>query len=360
MSAQLNHRPHDNRSPDRPLVTVLLPCYNAQHFLRPALDSLLGQTYKNLDILAIDDGSDDSTAEILTEYAARDSRIRLSPNERNRGVIHTLNRGVELAAGTLIARMDADDIALFHRIETQVAYFSEYPETELLCTDYSYIGMEGQLLSNPYSYYFNARVLRFFTFFLNPLCHPTVMGRRDTFLRHRYSEHVPHSEDFELWNRMVLAGVVIRHLPERLLRFRRTIGSVSQRNEEQQTATFLRTTKNAIEQYFRVCISPEVHRVLVNRMPHGTVHGADVKTALGMLRQMQQEYIRREGLDRSDKALISDFAACHVLNILIHSYKRSSSTDSARGYALRQLVPLAARYPALASLLARIRENIRR
>lgn len=360
MSAQLKHRPDDNRSPDRPLVTVLLPCYNAHDFLPPALDSVLGQTYKNLEILAIDDGSNDPTAEILAEYAARDSRIRLSPNQRNLGVIHTLNRGVELAAGTLIARMDADDIALSHRIEAQVAYFWKYPETELLCTDYSYIGMKGQLLPNPYSYHFSERVLRFFTFFLNPLCHPTVMGRRATFLKHRYSEHAPHSEDFELWNRMVLEGVVIRHLPERLLRFRCTVGSVSQRNEEQQTATFLRTTKNAIEQYFRVRISPEIHRVLVNRMSHGTVHGTDVKAALSLFRQMKHEYCRREGLDRSDKTLISDFSDCHVLNMLVHSYKRSSSTDSARGYALRQLIPLAARYPALVSLLARIRENIRR
>lgn len=351
-----------NRSPDRLLVTVLLPCYNAEGFLRPALDSVLGQTYKNLELLVIDDGSTDSTAEILAEYAAQDSRIRLSPNKHNRGLIHTLNRGIELATGSLIARMDADDIALPRRIEAQVTYFLEHPETEVLCTDYSYIGMTGQFLSDPYPYHFSHRTLRFFTFFLNPLCHPTVMGHREIFLKYRYSEHALHSEDFELWSRMVQEGVVIRNLPERLLLFRCTTGSVSQRHAEIQVATFFDTTKIAIENYFGVQLNAEVHRILINRMSHGQVHSADVKVALAFLRQMQDDYIRREELDHCDRVLIAEFVDRHVLNILIHSYKRSSNTDSTYEYVLRRLMLLLVRRPAfvIGDLLARICEKGRK
>lgn len=351
-----------DRHAERGLVTVLLPCYNAQAFLRPALDSVLGQTYANLEILAVDDGSKDDTAQILAACAARDPRIRLEPNDRNRGLIYTLNRGVELASGSLIARMDADDIAMPERIAAQVRYFSEHPETEVLSSDYAYVGVQGQLLFNPAPYRFTARTLRFLMFFVNPLCHPTVMGRRKTFVDHPYSTRAVHSEDFELWHRMLDEGVIIRNLPERLLRFRANTASVSHRHEQEQVSVFMRTSAAAIERYFGLHVSFEVHRILMNRMLHGGARGADLKLSLKLFRDMKREYIRREGLDAADEALIEEFANRHLLKIFLHSYKRSSQEDSARGLAAREAALMTLRNPRPTCLLAveRTRERIAR
>src|SRR5690554_4168647 len=104
-------------SPYQPLISVIMPCYKADQFLPIALDSIINQTYTNLEILCINDGSTDKTADILEEYAKKDKRIRVVHNEANLELIVTLNKGIALAKGDYIARMDADDVSHLERIE---------------------------------------------------------------------------------------------------------------------------------------------------------------------------------------------------------------------------------------------------
>jgi glycosyltransferase involved in cell wall biosynthesis len=345
-----------------PTVSVLLPCYNAAAFLTAALDSILEQTHKDFEVIAIDDGSQDMTASILQESAARDTRIRLIRNDGNRGLIYSLNAGVRLARGALIARMDADDIAEPERLQHQLHYFARHPETQILSTDVTYITDNGSLLYNPQPYRFSDAVLRFLTFFVNPICHPTVMGRRETFERFPYADDAVHSEDYELWNRMIAAGVVIRNLPQRLLRFRPNLGSVSSRNQERQTEVFLRAGAGAIRDYFDITVEPPVHRILTARMTHRGVRGSDLKSALRLFHDMQVTYIRREGLGRTDRALLHRFASRQLANILHHAYRRSSCEESSRriaaGAALRMSLfnPL----PLSTLMLQRVRGRLRR
>src|SRR5512133_1816239 len=96
-------------------VTVLMPVYDGERHLREAIDSILAQTYGDLELLVVDDGSRDASAEIASSY--RDSRVKLHRNPRNLGLIATLNAGLELARGEYPARMDADDVALPRRLE---------------------------------------------------------------------------------------------------------------------------------------------------------------------------------------------------------------------------------------------------
>ena len=90
-----------------PKISVIMPAYNAERYIREAIDSILRQTWSDFELIIIDDGSTDSTAAIIAEYT--DNRIRFCPNAQNMGVAATLNRGLELACGAYIARMDADD-----------------------------------------------------------------------------------------------------------------------------------------------------------------------------------------------------------------------------------------------------------
>src|SRR2546426_3494714 len=103
-----------------PVVTVLMPVYNGARFLANAMNSVLGQTFGNFELLAINDGSSDKTAEILA--SCRDPRLRIVDNGRNLGLIASLNKGLDLARGDYIARMDADDVCYPNRLAVQVAF----------------------------------------------------------------------------------------------------------------------------------------------------------------------------------------------------------------------------------------------
>src|SRR5690242_1454586 len=112
------------------LLTVLMPVYNAERFLREAIDSILAQSLQQFEFLIIDDGSTDSSVDIIRSYT--DSRIRFIQNERNLGISATLNKGIELSKTELIARMDADDISYPTRLEKQYQYFLTHPDCALL------------------------------------------------------------------------------------------------------------------------------------------------------------------------------------------------------------------------------------
>lgn len=107
----------------QPLVTVFISCYNRQNFIRESLESVLKQSYKNIEILIIDDCSTDDTLKILAEY--QDDRIIILKNSTNMGIPYTRNKGLQNATGKYFAILDSDDICTEDRIEKQVTYLEE-------------------------------------------------------------------------------------------------------------------------------------------------------------------------------------------------------------------------------------------
>ncbi|MCV2881844.1 glycosyltransferase family 2 protein [Actibacterium sp. XHP0104] len=123
-----------------PKVSVIIPAYNAQRYLRPAVDSVLAQGFADFECIAIDDGSTDGTLDILNEMAARDARLRVV-SRPNKGLIATLNEGLDLAQGDYIARMDADDICTPDRFAKQVAFLDAHP-------GHAAVGMQAMLIDD--------------------------------------------------------------------------------------------------------------------------------------------------------------------------------------------------------------------
>ena len=103
-----------------PAVSVVMPVYNGEKYLRESIDSILNQTYTDYEFIIVNDGSNDKTEEIILSY--NDNRIRYIKNEKNLQIVKSLNRGIELAKGRYIARMDADDISLPRRFEKQITF----------------------------------------------------------------------------------------------------------------------------------------------------------------------------------------------------------------------------------------------
>lgn len=199
-----------------PLVSVVMSFHNSKDSLPRAINSLLWQTYSHWELILLDDGSDDGSAEFLKTID--DPRIRLHGDSVCRGLAVRLNMGVSLAQGELIARMDADDVAFPERLERQVAYLQEHRDVDLLATSVllvngnnSPIGILQTRLSH------EAICRRPWLGF--PMPHPTWMGRAEWFRRHPYDESARKGQDqvllFETYQYSKFAG-----LPDTLLGYK--------------------------------------------------------------------------------------------------------------------------------------------
>jgi glycosyltransferase involved in cell wall biosynthesis len=205
-----------------PRVTVLMPVYNGARFIREAIESVLAQTFGDFELLVLDDGSADGSAELVASY--RDPRIRLVWNEGHRGLVPTLNQGLALARGILIARQDADDRSHRRRLADQVQRLREQPELALVGTQARVIDPDGRVigaLNRPQE----AVSIRWYHLFDNAFIHSSVMFRRAAAERLSGYEPLAHCEDYALWSRMALAHPVA-NLPGRLVDYRANPRSV--------------------------------------------------------------------------------------------------------------------------------------
>ena len=208
-------------------ITVLMPVYNAQRYLASALESVLGQTFARFQFLVIDDGSTDKSMSILRRYARHDVRIKVVSRE-NRGLVATLNEGLEMARGEYVARMDADDISLPRRLERQFEHMDAHDDVVCLGGYYQLIDQRGRLLTTmtpPTDHNgLESQMLAGHT----PICHPSAMMRRSVAVGAKgYNPEMMLAEDLDLWLRLGEVGN-LAVLPEPLVQYRLHGKSVSE------------------------------------------------------------------------------------------------------------------------------------
>lgn len=201
-----------------PKITVLMAVYNGELYLRESIDSILGQTFQDFEFLIINDGSTDSTREIICSYD--DLRIRLIDNDYNLGLTRSLNKGLKLAEGELIARQDADDISEPERLAKQVAFLETHSDVALLGTSYKEINAQGKPIGNrklPCDY----TQIRWHLLFYCPFVHSAVMLRKSAVLEKIgfYNEALSYSMDYELWQR-IARDLPVANLNEYLVKLR--------------------------------------------------------------------------------------------------------------------------------------------
>ena len=172
------------------LVTIAIPVYNAEKFLSDAIQSVINQTYKNWILYLINDGSTDNSSSIIQEFAAKDSRIKIIDDGKNKGLPARLNESISLADTKYYARMDADDIMYITRIEEQVIFLEAHPEIDVLGTSIMTIDNNNVIIGSGNS---SGLVKSFF--------HPTIIGKTEWFKANPYCEWAVRAEDTELWYR---------------------------------------------------------------------------------------------------------------------------------------------------------------
>ena len=226
-----------------PLVTVLLPVYNGEKYIRESIQSVLNQTFINFELLIINDGSTDKTVEIINSF--KDKRINLLHNQQNLKLIRTLNKGIDLAKGKYIARMDADDISLPMRIEKQVAFMESEPDVGLCGTWTKGIDENGSNLKYGHTKY----AVLHDEIFLNQLVHiqfvhGSCMIRKGTLIENelKYDPDIMHAEDYDLWTRMQ-SQTKLANLSEFLVKYRIHNDSVSQVYSKEQEQNSIKVRK---------------------------------------------------------------------------------------------------------------------
>ncbi|TGV27489.1 glycosyltransferase [Mesorhizobium sp. M4B.F.Ca.ET.143.01.1.1] len=229
-----------------PLVSVLLPVYNAGPYLAAAIGSILRQDYVRLEVIAIDDGSSDNSLEILERHRKADSRVTLISRE-NRGLVATLNEGLKLAQGELVARMDADDIAYPWRLSRQVALFADRPELGFCGAGIDML-QHGRIKSGELDPVFKIGRIPILSQFFTIFMHPTVVYNREVIGEDSlyYDPGYRHAEDFDLFRRLA-ARYPAAMMPENLLVYRIHPGSVTSRHAKEMRRTHLRIVAENLE-----------------------------------------------------------------------------------------------------------------
>jgi len=230
-----------------PLVSIILPVFNAEKYLSAALASILLQDHHDIEVIAINDGSTDGSINILRRAALHDSRLVLIERE-NRGLIATLNEGIERGSGDFIARMDADDISYPERISTQLRMFNADPDLALSGCFFDTIYSRGRVLPKGVATATGTTDLRVLSRFCTILRHPTVMFRRSTIpegMLH-YDEAYPCAEDFDLFRR-IADRCKVSQTAEPLLAYRLHENSVS----VTRMATMIRSHVTIVEEGLR-------------------------------------------------------------------------------------------------------------
>ena len=181
-------------------VSVIMPVYNGAQYLQEAIDSILQQTYRDFEFIIIDDGSTDNSLEIIRMNADLDKRIVLLQNEQNSGICVTLNKGLEVAKGEYIVRMDCDDISELNRLAIQVAFMDSHPEYGLVGSNTKLFGEE---IVNPYVFYFDEdwRMCVVDMIYATCMAHPAVIMRTEILRKYGlyYNDEFRAMEDFYMW-----------------------------------------------------------------------------------------------------------------------------------------------------------------
>lgn len=213
-------------------VSVLMPVYNGEKYLAQAIESIGFQSYDDWELIIVDDGSTDMTAEIVSRY--RDNRIYYLKNERNIGLIATLNKGIDYCSGKYIARMDADDISEPERLKKQIEFMESHPNYVMCGTNARIINSEGNPIGSIKNLTTN-NYLRINLLFSVPFVHPSMIIRKEAILNSRYDADFKHVEDYDLWCRLSAKGM-IANVGKKFLQYRWHESNISVVNSAFQEA----------------------------------------------------------------------------------------------------------------------------
>ncbi len=245
-----------------PKVTVLMSAYNSEKYISTAIKSILKQTYKNFELIIIDDCSSDSTWSIIQTYAKGDSRIVALRNKKNIGGCQTLNKGLQIAKGEYIARADNDDISYHYRLKKQVSFLNTHPDVGIVGGAMEIVDQNDKV-TEVRKYHLNDKDIRRYIFRYSPFSHPLIMMRKKVLDTVGYynKEYAP-ADDYELYFRI---GTISKfaNLRDILLKYRVVTNSMTQTlTKKMELGTIKARRKYSSTEHYQMTIFDHLYNFL--------------------------------------------------------------------------------------------------
>ena len=318
-----------------PKISVLLPAYNAQAYLRESIESILAQTFSDFELIIINDGSTDQSLEIMTSF--KDSRIRII-NQENAGLPISLNRGIRLARGIYLARQDADDISLPNRFSEQIQFLDRHPQCALLGS-WADIVLENlptnRYLRHPQS---NGEIQVKLPFF-NCFVHSSVMIRKSALeisgLYPEEKEKFP-PEDYDLWLR-IAKDFEVANLSQTLLLYRELPNSISRAKLQLMQERARGMSLIRLKDMLGNVVDDEVYASLIKAMTNEAFFAPQnwKSTHLSLLKEIRDQQLIR--FPKEHDAIQQGFEDCQKLLSL--AYQKLAAQNLAK-YLPFNIVPI--------------------
>lgn len=310
-----------------PSTTVLTTVFNGEEFLEAAVGSILSQNFGDFEFLIIDDCSSDRTPELLHVFSEQDPRIKVIRNEENVGQTASLVKGIELASGDNIARLDADDIAMPGRLETQTRYLADNPDITVVGAACELIDETGSLTGEKRPAFCEAELIARFMFY-NPVIHSSVMFRKIAIQRiGGYNNEFTRAQDYDLWMRCLTSNLRITTYPEVLARQRMH----SHRVTNTQTGTMEQCRKTVLRNGWTTIVGTDVPNWILEETDHLLWTATDhplksLKETCIELRRMRQHFNRKfrtrprvtEAFDRIISSIVVNLCASFNVEPLLY------------------------------------------
>ena len=224
-------------------VSILLPVFNGKRFIVPAINSVLNQTYKDFELLIYNDGSTDSTLEIIESF--NDKRIKIFNSSENKGIVYALNFLIDKSQGDYIARIDSDDIWYNNKLQIQVDLAKSKNKPVFIASFARLIDDKGKSFPTKFKQYSEPSDIKRYLPNSNFIIHSSVLLSKDIFKKvGNYRDKYLHTEDYDLWLRIMDADIEIIITPEILLDYRVSIYSVNFRFRKLQSKNVIRLKFN--------------------------------------------------------------------------------------------------------------------
>lgn len=303
----------EKQTVERPEVSVVMAVYNGRPYLEESVESILSQTFEDFEFIIVNDGSEDGSGKILKQFAMKDERIQLVHQE-NRGHVASLNRGLKLAQGRYVARMDADDISHPERLRRQVNFLDDNPDVGVAGTQVTVIDEEGKEIDH-WTPPTEPSLVAWRLLFNACFTHPSIMMRRSLLQElGGYALWAESAGDHELWTRAVQVSRLTT-VPCTLLKFRRSGGSIT-------------ATKRAEQMQVNCRAAANLHRVLL-----GESTNEDIAHFLVWLRQF--------GLERAvEETEVDDFESVYeYLGLLYRAHRERFGSHGSCIQVRREVLP---------------------